>query len=89
MKSCTCAYCNKIFQARVTRFRDNNRFKPKYCSSICYGQARTLPETERKAKKKARNKNYYIRRKAAGNKPLLNKKNNFVSCFKKYEESYE
>ena len=87
MKTCPCAHCGKIFQAHTTRFRDGNRFKPKYCSSDCYGKARTLNEQERKLRRKERNHDYYLRRKLKG-KPLKQTKKE-DNVYVRYEESYE
>jgi hypothetical protein len=54
------------FEVRDTRLRTNSRSKPKFCSSRCYGKARTLSVEERKARKKKRNRDAYLRRKASG-----------------------
>lgn len=73
MRSITCQSCGNAFEVRVTRLRSGNRHKPKYCSSRCYGNARTLTDEERKLRKSKRNRESYLRRKKAGKKDFTSR----------------
>lgn len=78
---CVCKKCGQKFISRKTRLRENNKYKPKFCSIKCYGNFRTLTVEERKKRKKIRNKEYQKKYK------LMIKNRNF--SYKKKETFYK
>lgn len=74
----TCQSCGKTFEVLPTRLRKDSRYKPKYCTSRCYGNARTLTEEERKLRKSKRNRENYLRRKKAGKRGFVNRNSNLL-----------